>query len=943
MNEPRAAENGLQAENRQLRDRVTALETELRATREEHRLSAVAFGEIKERKSAEQALRASEQQLTSIYNTVRDVIFCLAIEPEEQYRFVSVNAAFHRVTGLLRDDVIGKLVSEVIPQPSLAIVLQRYREAVEKKSIVSWDETSDYPAGRLTGAVTVAPVFDQNGSCTHLVGSVHDITERKHAEAAMRESEERFRLVADTAPVMIWVAGLDKLCTFFNKPWLDFRGRTMEEESGNGWLAGVHTDDQDRCFEIYTSSFDARRSFQMEYRLLRADGEYRWVLDTGTPHYRESEFAGYIGSCVDITEQKRVVEQLHNKQAQLVDSQRLAKVGSWEVDMATRKTRWSDEWYRIFGIPKEAPANAQTFLNTVHPRDREVVLQAENNALSSDAPFGVNFRIIHPGGEVRFIRAMVEATKNDDGSLARMAGAAQDITEEVKAIELLRESEARLRGAERMTHVGHWSWELATNRLQWSEEIFSIVGRPWDYQPSYQGLLEVLAPGDRERWVHWANDCLRRKQGSFIEHRIIRPSGEVRIVICTSEVVLGEDGSPQLMFGACQDVTDARRAQEESFARQKLESLGTLASGIAHDFNNLLGAVLAQAESAMAEIEAEFYPRAELKQIQEIAIRGGEIVRQMMIYAGNETEVPESVDLNKAVEGMLTLLKVTASGRATLSTDLSENPPVVRARAAQIRQIVMNLVVNAADATKGDGVIRVTTQCVPVTRDSVRAATEDLAEGDYVLLEVSDNGSGMLPETQARIFDPFFTTKSAGRGLGLAVIQGIVRSLRGTIRVDSEFGKGTTFQIMLPSAGTPGDSASNAVDGIEPGMEAPLAATVLLVEDEASLRTPVKKFLGKAGFTVLEAADGSEAIDILHDKSAKIDLLLLDMTIPGYSSHEVLNEAVRAWPEVRVILTSAYGEHVAKAKLNAPQLRGFIRKPFQLGTLVSTLRSALSS
>ena len=142
----------------------------------------------------------------------------------------------------------------------------------------------------------MAAVFDDQDTCTHLVGSVHDITERKHAEATLRESEERFRTVADTAPVMIWMAGLDKLCNFFNQPWLDFRGRTMEQELGNGWADGVHPEDLNRCLTTYFSSFDTRRSFQMEYRLRRADGEYRWILDNGTPCYRGGEFAGYIGS-----------------------------------------------------------------------------------------------------------------------------------------------------------------------------------------------------------------------------------------------------------------------------------------------------------------------------------------------------------------------------------------------------------------------------------------------------------------------------------------------------------------------------------------------------------------------------------------------------------------------------------------------------------------------
>jgi two-component system, cell cycle sensor histidine kinase and response regulator CckA len=201
----------------------------------------------------------------------------------------------------------------------------------------------------------------------------------------------------------------------------------------------------------------------------------------------------------------------------------------------------------------------------------------------------------------------------------------------------------------------------------------------------------------------------------------------------------------------------------------------------------------------------------------------------------------------------------------------------------------------------------------------------------------------MSRDVQARIFDPFFSTKAAGRGLGLAVIHGIVRSLRGVIRVESEVGKGTTFQVLLPSEGTVARQISDTLAGTEEEWHPSLETTVLVVEDEAPLRSAVKRMLGKAGFTVLEAADGTEAVELLRSTASKIDLLFLDMTIPGCSSDEVLHETVESWPEVKVILTSAHSEEMVKGSLSASQIRGFVRKPFQLGTLLSTFRNALSS
>jgi CheY-like chemotaxis protein/two-component sensor histidine kinase len=370
--------------------------------------------------------------------------------------------------------------------------------------------------------------------------------------------------------------------------------------------------------------------------------------------------------------------------------------------------------------------------------------------------------------------------------------------------------------------------------------------------------------------------------------------------------------------------------------------LGTLASGIAHDFNNLLGAVLAQTELVMAELGPGSDANEQLNSIRDVAIRGSEIVRQLMIYAGKESDVVEPVDASKAVQGMLGLLKVAVSRHVALVTDLGEDLPAVRARAAQLSQTVMNLVLNASDALGNrDGVIRITTRHVAIGQAEAIAKT--LATGDYVQLEVSDTGCGMSPETQTKIFDPFFTTKFAGRGLGLAVVHGIVRSLHGTIQVASQAGKGTTFQVLLPCAEPRVHPDDARVLRVEESASPTRRVTILLVEDEEPLRLAIAKMLRKWGLEAFEVASGSAAIDLLRARGGEIDLMLLDLTIPGASSQEVLDEAAVAQPNVRVVLTSAYSEEVAKPMMHAPLVCGFIRKPFKIADLVQQLQSVLYS
>ncbi len=415
-------------------------------------------------------------------------------------------------------------------------------------------------------------------------------------------------------------------------------------------------------------------------------------------------------------------------------------------------------------------------------------------------------------------------------------------------MESLRESERRLLHAERIAHVGHLDWDLETNRVSWSAEMLRILRHPEGFIPNLGDFFQMIPVPDRDRVGQWIADSLRAKRGSAIEVEIVRADGCAGTLSIVSEVVLDDEGQPVRMFGSCQDVTDSRRAQQELFARQKLESLGTLATGIAHDFNNLLGAVLAQAEFAMAESASGGSPEEQLKEIGNVAIRGSEIVRQLLVYAGKESDVPEAVDLSKAIQEMLGLLKASVSKHAVFVTDLAENLPAVIARVAQLRQIVMNLVVNASEAIGDrDGVIRVSAGRVTVDRNIAGVLPPGLAAGSYVQLEVSDTGHGISQEIQARMFDPFYSTKSAGRGLGLAVIQGIVRSLHGAIRVVSEPEKGASFQLLLPCAGAAAYDAAGTAAGMDQAPQASRMATVLVVEDEGSASDGCAEDAGEGG------------------------------------------------------------------------------------------------
>jgi CheY-like chemotaxis protein/two-component sensor histidine kinase len=332
----------------------------------------------------------------------------------------------------------------------------------------------------------------------------------------------------------------------------------------------------------------------------------------------------------------------------------------------------------------------------------------------------------------------------------------------------------------------------------------------------------------------------------------------------------------------------------------------------------------------------------ELQRIRLVALRASEIVRELMIYAGHETATFEPLDISSLVNEILHLIKFSISKHSNLETSLPKNLPAVRANAAQMRRVVMNLVTNASEAI-GDrgGFIRV----------SARQVT--LPDGDYVRLEVSDTGSGMDAETRARIFDPFFTTKFVGRGLGLAVVQGIVRSHGGSILLTSAPGDGTTFSILFPSVAQPATAEKEKPDRLIHSLTPPVTVAVaeqetrahgavLLVEDESTIRLTVSRMLRKRGLSVLEAPDGSAAIQLLRTTGNDVAVILLDVTIPGNSSREVFEEARRLRPNMKVILTTAYSQESAAVSLDWPLFDGFIRKPYKIGDLMELIGEVLA-
>jgi two-component system, cell cycle sensor histidine kinase and response regulator CckA len=382
------------------------------------------------------------------------------------------------------------------------------------------------------------------------------------------------------------------------------------------------------------------------------------------------------------------------------------------------------------------------------------------------------------------------------------------------------------------------------------------------------------------------------------------------------------------IVGACIDITQLKQTQEEAISSQKLESLGVLAAGIAHDFNNLLGSILAEAELAQNELAAGSTPINAICAIQTVATRAGEIVRELMTYAGQESGKREPTDLSRLVQEMLELLRISISKHAALQVDLPPHLPPVQANPVQLRQVIMNLITNASEAL-GDEEGMISIAISQVT-------SQDSVSGHSLRLTISDTGGGMTADTLSKIFDPFYTTKFSGRGLGLAAVQGIIRSHDGSITVRSTPGEGSHFEILLPCSASALEAPE--IEPTKPISEASgLGRTILIIEDEEVLRQAVSTMLRRRGFHVLEAGDGAKGTELFCENSATIDVILLDMTLPVMTGSEVLRVISRVRPDVKVILTSAYGPEAVTTE-QAPWC--YLRKPYRIAELSAMLGSA---
>jgi PAS domain S-box-containing protein len=790
--------------------------------------------DITDRKEAERAAQQSEEHLRAIADALPMLISY--VDTDERYRFA--NKAYETWFARPASEIIGRRLSEVMDW-----AMYEFRRPFVKRALagetVSYEAEFVRPDGTAHTEIVHVPHRDAAGRVVGMYTVIADISAHKLAERVLSESEERFRSIANSAPVPIWVSRPDGRREFVNRAYLEFLGVPLAEALDYDWRKALHPDDLERILQEQRAGEGSRRPFALEARYRRSDGQWRWLRSESQPRWGPSgDQNGFIGVAHDITTSREAEQELT----------RLNETLEWRIQERTQQLAATEALIR-------------TFFH--HSSECHAVMVEEGQ------------------GRFRY--------------------------EEVNPATL------RLYGKTREQVVGYAI-----------EEVFGA-----DIAAEIGGHLTA---------------CLR----ADAPYRYERAQGDAAIEAIATPVP-HEPGAPRRLVISARDVTERRRLEQQLQQSQKMEAVGQLTGGVAHDFNNLLTLVLGGLDVIGRQIPNLPAPAAlvRIERGREMALQGvkraASLTSRLLAFSRQQALTPQSLDTNKLVAGVCELLRRTLGEAIVLETALADDLWRAFADPNQLENALLNLALNARDAMPDGGKLTIETANASLDQAYVGSLNEPLEAGQYVMIAVADTGNGMEPATRERAFDPFFTTKEVGKGtgLGLSQVYGFARQSAGHVKIYSEIGEGTIVKIYLPRRLGEADEAG--ADKAADTSRLIGAETILVVEDDDTLREYAREILEELGYRVVEAGGGAAALDALSGEQ-EFDLLLTDVVMPGgINGRQLADEALRRWPRLKVLFMTGYTRNaiVHHGRLDAGV--HMIGKPFSFDELAAKVRERLDA
>ncbi len=891
----------------------------------------IALMDITQRTKAEAALRASEGQFRELVERAQDGIVII-----HQGRVAYVNPAYGRLTGYDPQEVIGGRFSRIVDQRQRDLVVDRHRRRMAGEDVPAiYEARLVRKDGREIDVEFNAGIITYQGERANLT-IIRDITERKQALQALEESEARFRDLAELLPESIYEMDATGRLTFANKTAFAQFGYTPQElAAGMNALEMVSPEDRAKARDRVSRLMAGEDVGLTEYQALTKDGRLFPALFQSAPILREGRPVGVRGFIIDITERKRVEEALRESEERyrtVLEHTGTAVSVTAENGLLVMVNSKFEE---LCGFGREEMEGRKAWTEFVAPEDLPRLLDYRRRRDRGDStPGQYEFVFVDRYGQ----RHHVVNTATRIPGTNRTVSSIMDITERKRAEAALQETQEKYHSILESSPDPMVQYDTEGRVIYVNPSFTRVFG--WTLDELAGRTIDFVPEAD---WPETAKNIERMKRGDsyygFETHRLTKDG---RLLDIRVNVAVWKDrtGTPAGSVTTLRDVTERKRMEAQFQHARKMEAVGTLAGGVAHDFNNALQAISGYVQLMLMSKDDDDHDHDYLVGIDQAIQRAGGLINQLLTVSRKMESRPRPMDLGRVVVEACALLERTIPRMIQIEIDNADDLRPVQADPAQLEQIILNLGGNARDAMPDGGRLVFKTGNLTVADGPGRPHAE-IGPGQYVVLEVTDTGHGMDEATVLHIFEPFFTTKGPGRGtgLGLATVYGIVKNHGGHITCDSRIGQGTVFTIYLPATedlGPADEAAPVEEDQVQGGPE-----TILLVDDEQPILEIAREILDRYGYSVLTASSGEEALDLYRQKGADIDLVVLDLSMPGMGGHKCLQELSALDPGVRVIIASGYSTESLSGTTAPSEARGFIGKPYSLIALLKLVRQVL--
>jgi len=887
--------------------------------------------EALERKRVEEALRESEQRYRTLFEKIPYGDWLTDATGYCTY----VSNSFLELTDMSLEQTQKFGWLHLLPPEAAEPTKEHWLHCVETGEYFEREHQFRAKDGKYRNVLAIGrPIKNDAGKIVKWVGLNLDITERKQAEEALRESEEKYRSLVESTEDSIYLVDRDSTYLFVNKKHLSRLGSPADKVIGRTYGEFHSLDDTKEFVGKLEEVFETGEAIHLEHRSVRDD---KYFLCTLSPiKDPDGNTTSVTVVSKDITDRKQAEEALRESEMRFRELVKYAPTGIVEIDLVENR------FISVNDIVSEYSGYTRDELLSMPPLDifsedsKALFLEREGKALSGEEiPELVEYRVKARDDHDTWVLANSRITLDNEGKPMTAIGILHDITERKRADEALKKSEERYRElVEDINDVLYTTDETGTITYI-TPRIESILG----YSQSEgigHSFVEFIHPDDLP---HLAKRFQELLSGVLepSEYRLVTKSGEIRWVRSSSRPIL-KHGRVAGIRGVLVDITESKRLQAHLQEASKVEAIATLAGGIAHQFNNALTSITGH--SGLLEME---YPEDEkimdyAKAMKQSAHRMAHLTSQLLAYARGGKYNPQTISLSNFVEGALPIIQHILDPDIRVETDLPLDIMNVKVDRTQMQMVLSAIVANSNEAIDPPGRIRISARNMDLDKEFMKDHL-GLTPGSYVCLSIEDDGKGMDEETRNRIFDPFFTTHFMGRGLGMASVYGIVKNHGGAITVDSELGKGTVVKIYLPAI-----EAKEAKEKVVLEAKVGLVGgkgTILVIEDEEPLLKMNRQILERLGYRVLEAMTGEEAVELAKTFDGQIDLALLDIKLPDIPGDKVYPLIMEARPNLKVIVCSGYAIDGPAQEILDAGAEGFVQKPFLISTLADKLKEVL--